>query len=140
MMMKLREKTGQRGMAAVEFGLVLPIVCVLIFATFEFGMAFWRKQSLTAAVREGARKMIVATNPRKNFTSDVKPVVETYMDGVGLTDTARTVTSSSATCGASGTSLTVTATYPTNFIILSRFLAGFPSAKTITSTITMQCE
>src|SRR5690242_10035818 len=104
MMMKLREKSGQRGIAAVEFGLVLPIVCVLIFAVFEFGMAFWRKQSLTAAVREGARKMIVATSPRKTFSTDVKPVVLTYMTGVGLTDGARTVTSSVSQCGASGTS------------------------------------
>jgi Flp pilus assembly protein TadG len=139
MMMKLRNKSGQRGMAAVEFGLVLPIVCVLIFATFEFGMAFWRKQSLTAAVREGARKMIVQTNPRKSF-SEVKPSVLAYMDGVGLTDSARTVTSNPAQCAGAGTNMQVTATYPTNFTILSRFMSGIPSAQTITSTITMQCE
>lgn len=140
MMIKLREMSGQRGIAAVEFGLVLPIVCVLIFATFEFGMAFWRKQSLTAAVREGARKMIVATNPRKQW-SEVKPIVEEYMEGVGLTDSAATINATPTQCPAGGGgNMVVTATYPTNFTILARFLDGFPSAKTITSTITMQCE
>jgi Flp pilus assembly protein TadG len=137
--MKLRNKSGQRGMAAVEFGLVLPIVCVLIFAVFEFGMAFWRKQSLTAAVREGARKMIVATSPRKTW-GEVETVVEEYMDGVGLTDSARTINANPNQCAGSGTDMQVTATYPTNFIILSRFLSGFAASKTITSTITMQCE
>lgn len=139
MMMKLRRKPGQRGMAAVEFGLVLPIVCILIFAVFEFGMAFWRKQSLTAAVREGARKMIVATSPRKTW-GEIEPIVENYMDGVGLTDGGRTVDASPTQCAASGADMVVTATYPTNFIILSKFLGGFAASKTITSQVTMQCE
>jgi Flp pilus assembly protein TadG len=139
MMMNLRKKSGQRGIAAVEFGLVLPILCVLVFAVFEFGMAFWRKQSLTSAVRQGARQMIVATNPRKQW-STIEPIVETYMDGVGLTDSARTVDSNPTQCANAGDSLQVTATYPTNFIILSRFLSGFPSATTITASVTMQCE
>jgi Flp pilus assembly protein TadG len=120
--MMLREKLGQRGLAAVEFGLVLPIVCVMLFAIFEFGMAFWRKQVLTSAVREGARTGIVKTTPRKT-EAEIIDAVETYLDNVGYTDGARTV-AVDGEGGAAGSALTVTATYPTSFLILSRLKYG----------------
>jgi Flp pilus assembly protein TadG len=120
--MMLRKKAGQRGLAAVEFGLVLPVVAVMLFAIFEFGMAFWRKQVLTAAVREGARAGIVKTDPRPS-EDDIRAAVLLYLDNVGYTDGARTV-DVTGEGGPAKTPLTVTATYPTSFVILSRLKYG----------------
>lgn len=142
----LRSKNRQKGMAAVEFGLVMPVVIVLLFAVFEFGMAFWRKQVLTAAVREGARAGIVATNPRKT-KAEIEAEVFEYLDGVGYTAAGRTATATGAG-GAAGTALTVTATYPTSFLILSRLPLGSGvdskvdgnGNMTLTASVTMQME
>lgn len=143
----LRRMRTQRGIAAIEFGLVMPIVLVILFAIFEFGMAFWRKQVLTSAVREGARKGIVATNPRKT-EAEIQQVVFDYLDGVGYKDGARTVQATGTGAGAaSGDPLTVTATYPTSFLILSKLPLADAIDKhtdgttvTLTATITMQME
>ncbi len=50
-------KTGmrQRGIAAVEFAIVLPLLLLLMLATAEFGRAFFQYNALTKAVRDGAR-------------------------------------------------------------------------------------
>lgn len=45
----------QRGAAAVEFALVLPLLGMLIFGIISFGLAFSDNVALANAVREGAR-------------------------------------------------------------------------------------
>ena len=50
----------QKGASAVEFALLLPVVVILFFALFEFGIAFNNYIALTHAAREGARLAAVA--------------------------------------------------------------------------------
>lgn len=45
----------QRGSAVVEFAIVLPLLLLLTLGTAEFGHAFYRYNTLTKAVRDGAR-------------------------------------------------------------------------------------
>ncbi len=145
-MMMLRKRPGERGIAAVEFGLILPIVVVMLFAIFEFGMAFWRKQVLTSAVRDGARFGILSTTPRKT-EAEIQSVVLTYLDNVGYTDGARTVDVEGEE-GDPGQPLTVTVTYPTSFLILSRLKYGEgvdthvdgSGVMTLSASITMSME
>lgn len=47
----------QRGVAAVEFALVLFLLMVLVSGTVEFGRTIWYYNSLTKATRDGARIM-----------------------------------------------------------------------------------
>ena len=49
----LRRNEG--GAAAFEFAIIVPILVMILFAIFEFGLAYFRSQSLQAAAREGAR-------------------------------------------------------------------------------------
>ena len=53
---------NQRGAAAVEFAIVLPLLALILFGTIDFALLFYNKQVLTNASREGARFAIVATN------------------------------------------------------------------------------
>jgi len=55
----LNKKMGQKGAAAVEFGIILPFLVLLVFGTIEFGVMFYNKQVLTNATREGARAGII---------------------------------------------------------------------------------
>lgn len=50
-----RGKSTDRGVAAVEFALVLPLLLLLIFSLIDFGRIFFVQVSITSASREGAR-------------------------------------------------------------------------------------
>jgi Flp pilus assembly protein TadG len=43
------------GSAAIEFALVAPLLFLLLFATIEFGRAWWAKSSLQYAAERAAR-------------------------------------------------------------------------------------
>lgn len=53
-----------RGVAAVEFALVLPLLIVLLLGIIDFGLMMYDKAMITNAAREGARAGIVLRNPR----------------------------------------------------------------------------
>lgn len=48
-------RSGERGAAAVELALVLPVLLMLVFGTVEFGRGYNAKLTLTSAAREAAR-------------------------------------------------------------------------------------
>jgi uncharacterized membrane protein len=49
----------QRGAAAVEFALVLPILLVLLLGIIDFGLYFYNDLQLTQAARDAARYLSV---------------------------------------------------------------------------------
>jgi Flp pilus assembly protein TadG len=78
---------SERGSAAVEFALVLPLLVVLVFGIVQFGIAYNRTQGLQAAAREGAR---LASLPQST-QSDVTTRVNNALAGVPF-DTPPTIT------------------------------------------------
>lgn len=62
---------GQRGVAAVEFAIILPVVMLLMLATAELGRAFYQYNTLTKAVENGARYLAdVAINGTTGVIDD----------------------------------------------------------------------
>ncbi|MDQ4501870.1 pilus assembly protein [Sinomonas sp. ASV322] len=53
----------ERGAAAVEFALVLPVLLVLVLGIIDFGRALSAQQTLTNAARVGARVMVLQNSP-----------------------------------------------------------------------------
>lgn len=51
------------GALIVEFGLIVPILFVLVFGIVDFGRAYFTMNNLSAAVREGARYGAVLETP-----------------------------------------------------------------------------
>ncbi|GAA1773524.1 TadE/TadG family type IV pilus assembly protein [Kocuria aegyptia] len=49
----------ERGAVAVEFGLVMPLLLMILFIIVEFGYAFNAQISVTHAAREAARTMAI---------------------------------------------------------------------------------
>jgi hypothetical protein len=47
----------ERGLAAVEFAIILPLVLLIMLATAELGRALYQYNTLTKAVRDGARHL-----------------------------------------------------------------------------------
>ncbi|MCU1596379.1 MAG: TadE family protein [Glaciihabitans sp.] len=97
--------TNDRGAAAVEFALILPLLVLLIMGLIEFSLLFNTQISLTNAAREGARVMAIHNDPAlaKSATisaaASVQPAVSTG-----------NITVSPSTCTA-GSTVTVTISY-----------------------------
>ncbi len=99
----------QRGAAAVELAIVLPILILLVFGIIQWSIYFNRLQGLQAAAREGAR---VAALPQTT-QSDVNAKVTSALAGVLPTTQSPVVTvnpGSGNPCDlrASGSRVTVT--------------------------------
>ena len=58
-----RTSRNERGAAAVEFALLLPLLVVILFGIIEFGIALSRVIAYTSAAREGARYAAVHCAP-----------------------------------------------------------------------------
>jgi len=52
----------ENGASMVEFGIVLPVLCIFIFGAIDFGRALKVYNNLSAAARDGARYG-ASTNP-----------------------------------------------------------------------------
>jgi Flp pilus assembly protein TadG len=52
-------KKMQRGVAIVEFALILPFLLLLSFLATEFGRAVWQYNTLTKSVRDAARYLSI---------------------------------------------------------------------------------
>ena len=106
----------ERGSAAVEFALVLPLLLMLIFGIIDFGRMLNDKITLTEAAREGARSAALQTAAdgiarAKVLTADVGPTTETITD---CTDDA-------------ATQAEATINYNFRFVTPIGFMAGFLS-------------
>ena len=50
------------GAAALEFGLVAPVIFMLIFGIIQYGYLYWSLQTAAATAREATRQLIVGTD------------------------------------------------------------------------------
>jgi Flp pilus assembly protein TadG len=55
---KQNQNIGQKGAAAVEFAIILPLLVILVFGIIDISTALYNKQVITNASREGAREGI----------------------------------------------------------------------------------
>lgn len=105
-----RFQRDERGALVVEFGLIVPILFLLVFGIVDFGRAYFTMNNLAAAVREGARYGAVLSNPLDGTWPDSvkKRVVDfSYTFGGARLGTPNVTT---VTDTAAGT-VTVTAAY-----------------------------
>jgi Flp pilus assembly protein TadG len=59
--MRHRSRYAERGTALIEFALVLPFMLTLTFAVVDMSRAFWVKNTVHQAAREGVRYLVVHT-------------------------------------------------------------------------------
>lgn len=71
---RLWRPASERGAAAVEFALVLPLLLAMLLGVVEMGLALYDKAVLTHASREGARAGIVLRSPKLS-TSEISAIV-----------------------------------------------------------------
>jgi hypothetical protein len=81
-------KTNRKGVAAVEFALVLPLFLILFLGMIELGRGIQVQQVLTNAAREGARYACLD----QSTAAQVQSTVLTYMADAHLPTTGVVVT------------------------------------------------
>jgi len=103
-------RASERGAAAVEFAIVVPVLVMLLLGIMEFSRAYNAQASLSEAAREGVRVMAISNN----LTAARAAVKNTAVSlNPALTDsniTFKNIDTGSTTC-ATGNRMTVTITY-----------------------------
>jgi Flp pilus assembly protein TadG len=113
----------ERGQTMVEFTIVLPILCVLLFGAIQFGILFNNYVTLTDAVRAGARKaavsrQITGTTPRQACIDQVRASASDLDQSKLQPDCVPDNN------WAPASSVTVTATYPYSISLLGLVVAS----------------
>jgi len=109
-----------RGQTMVEFALVIPILCVVLFGVIQFGILYKNYVTLTDAARVGARKAAVSRHDADRVATTVAKVKSSAS---GL-DPAKLNVTVSATAWEHGQDVTVTATYPYDVNLLGFVVAS----------------
>jgi Flp pilus assembly protein TadG len=119
---------GERGTALVEFGLLAPVLLLILLGTAQFGLTLNQFVTLTNSVSIGALQFALSRSDTTPYTDAVNAVKNA---ATSLTPTSLTITLSvngtgCATDAACATALTsnvgqpaqVTATYPCNLQVI----------------------
>jgi Flp pilus assembly protein TadG len=144
----------ERGTAAVEFALVLPLLLLIVFGTIDFGIAFANFEGVRGGTREAARLGVVddltsapscningaTVTPPANPTSPsdaTNALVCLTKDRVGL-DGSVTKVKLAITGQAIGDELQVCASFPVT--ALTGYTVPFLGNRILTSSVTMRLE
>src|SRR3954470_20546384 len=103
-----RRSRDDSGQVAVEFALVLTVLCLILFGILRFGLLFYNYIDLTSATRVGARKASISRNDATAWA----PVRKTVKDSTAVVnDDNPAITVSPSPPWASGTDVTVKVSY-----------------------------
>lgn len=120
-----RRTSAERGVAAVEFALLTPLLVLFLLGIIEFGQGYNTKITLTHSAREGVRALVVGNDPEA-AAEGTAPQLDPAQLNV-MSDTCDSTTA--------GDPVSVTVTYPYSYDI-----PFFGSASvTMTETATMRC-
>ena len=111
---------NERGQTMVEFALVVPILCVVLFGILQFGALYNDYVTLTDATRVGARK---AATSRHEASPASTAATATRNAATGLTPAKLGVTVT-ATAWEHGGTVKVKATYPYSINLLGFVVAS----------------
>jgi len=138
--MTARKRRAQAGTTTVEAAIVLPLMLMLVFGIAEFGIAFTRWNSLTNAVREGARVGVVFRSPCDDVPvrALVKTTVSNFAASSGI-DPVTITTNVTGACTGTGTQLIVDAKVPYNYVALAA-LAGLAPSVNLSARTVMRNE
>lgn len=124
-----------RGAAAVEMALVLPLLMLIIAGIVDFGRFFLQEIQLTNAAREGVRVAVVGEDP-----AGIDARVRAAAPGIPTL----TMDPAAPECSGAGTTIKITVTDPDfEWMTLEPMLGFFPGSVTLPeakSTAAMRCE
>ena len=104
-------RNDDRGAAAVEFALVVPLLVALLAGIAEFGHAYYLQTTLSGAAREAVRVMALQNDP-----AAARSAARAAAPTIALSDGQVAVAPSSCPTPAGTTNATVTISYTVPFL------------------------
>jgi Flp pilus assembly protein TadG len=132
----VREKKGG---AAVEFVIVLNLLLLLLMGMIDFGHAWFLRQVISNASREGARSGVVYPHPVTEIPAKVISGVKDHLPGTMAADPNLNVDVKVGT-GLTADPLTVTVTYTKTWWIINYFLPELGDSTQIWAQSVMRYE
>ena len=142
-------RSRQRGAELVEFAITALLLFVLLFGIIEFSVALFDKATITNAGREGARTGILFRPDQRDLDAEdaaIREAINNYaadylisLGGPAEMEIDIERTQNGGSFGV-GDELTVTVTYPYQFLIIPGFIAGMGGGINLSSTIVMRAE
>lgn len=86
----------ERGAAAVEFGLILPVLLLLVFGTIQYGLYFWAMQGGSDIARDAVRRAAVGEHADCDAFIDAVEAQVAALAGTSAVDVSRTYTPASS--------------------------------------------
>ena len=132
---------NEKGIAAIEFGLILPILLVLIMGIIDFGLLMTSRASMVSASREGARAGIVKAVPSVS-EADIEEIVRNALTKSGWdeADVDSATVDVTGAGGAFGTDLTVGVNSNYSFLVLSNLVPSIEDQIILNASTTMKME
>lgn len=79
-----RRVPGERGAAAVEFALVVPLLLLLLFGIISYGYMLSFRQAMSQGAAEGARAAVVTADDAGRSAAAIEAVTDA-LSGYGVT-------------------------------------------------------
>lgn len=139
-----RLRDDERGTSAIEFGMLAPVLLVVVMAVAELGNGIFHKMELTSAARAGAQYAIL-----KGYSSStIATVVQgsTNLSGITVTSGQSCECSSGATPSGTAPSCTCSSGTVQKFITVTAaysyvpMFARFKSSYNLSESITIREE
>lgn len=133
-MRRRHSAANERGAAAVEMALVLPLLLLIVFGIIDFGRMLNAQIAVTEAARQGAR-VYVLTQPPGSAVAAARTQAVTSAAGLGLAGDDVTITE----CTEARPEARVSVAYEFKFVTPVSLLAGGLYEGTIDGTAVMRC-
>ncbi|MEI4271896.1 TadE family protein [Klenkia sp. LSe6-5] len=101
-------RRGERGAAAVEFALVVPLLLIFLFSIISVSRAFQVQSALSGAAREAAREFAIGNDAS---TARQRALDTASASAVPLASSSISISPTSCRGAASGSNITVTIRY-----------------------------
>lgn len=125
---------SDRGAAAVEFALVVPILLTLVFGIIDFSRAYNAQITLNEAAAQGVRKLATG-----GTAAEAQTAVQNALQGSSISPGDVTF-SNIAACSATNTNATIKVTDSFSLITpIPSFIPGISSSLTLSASGARQC-
>ena len=132
---------NEKGLATMEFALILPVLLFLVMGIIDFGMLMTSRASMVSASREGARAGIVVGVPSVT-EAEIATVVRNALTNSGWDryEVASAIVNVNGAGGAFGTDLTVVVNSNYSFLVLSKLIPSIDDQLLLNASTTMKME
>ena len=121
---------SENGQTMVEFAMVLPVLCLLLFGVIQFGITFNNYLALTDAARAGARKAAVS-----RLSGNGSSAATTAVRAAAADLNQSNLNVSVASSWQQGSNVTVNATYPYSISLLGLVVKSGRLSTTVTERV-----